>query len=684
MAFNENGNVKEWREQIAQQEERLTDIEDLVSTMNSAIANIRQAEIEANGAEKAAEESAKEAYMAVSEANAAKSNSIVYMVEENGQENEQEASRLVLLAEEKANIAKQKSMEANEKREAVQRQKKQIIDAYEKAQAILNEKKNELEETENAMLEWNKNMEKAKEEVEEADKEAQAAALEANDARKNSVVYMIDESEEENEQKAYNLALIAEEKATIAKQKRSKLESINNKSNNFEDKMKNINNDIQKLTDMLNRVAPIINGEKPNVQPTKPDNEKKQKSVVKPGNGTETERNTGVNGRPGADEKPRAGETQEEQLNISIILNPKQIDEYAEEIYQRLTKEDKEKIIGWAGMNLESIIKKIGDIEKWKILDENTQEQIREQVHNKCRREKKPPTPTQTSKEPDGTGSNTELAPIPGQEPEQGNEEQKQLNRLHIIINVTGSQVDIYRGKGTATEIDWANDHKDDGITPLDAEISEKIKPIGKLKEIYENALEIGDKFVAREILKAAYDKRISGEEAMKQLQTYINVLKGEETTPEAIEQLNIAYDLRGIRKSGLDKEKRKELKQNAKKIRDLSKNGINIGTVKAPWYTKLKWSLQDRFGRKNALNAAETPKLGTGREGETDQDNTGETWKLTKEEIEKMQEEQNKADNRKNGYVDLHGEYQGPPQGNDEPTSAPTSSPTTPGGDER
>ena len=327
-----------------------TDIEDLVSTMNSAIANIRQAEIEANGAEKVAEESAKEAYMAVSEANAAKSNSIVYMVEENGQENEQEASRLVLLAEEKANIAKQKSMEANEKREAVQRQKKQIIDAYEKAQAILNEKKNELEETKNAMLEWNKNMEKAKEEVEEADKEAQAAALEANDARKNSVVYMIDESEEENEQKAYNLALIAEEKATIAKQKRSKLESINNKYNNFEDKMKNINNDIQKLTDMLNRVAPIINGEKPNVQPTKPDNEKEQKSVVKPGNGTETGMNTGVNEmpetnerpetdekpgtneRPETDEKPGTNETQEEQQNISIILNPEQIVEYAEEI----------------------------------------------------------------------------------------------------------------------------------------------------------------------------------------------------------------------------------------------------------------------------------------------------------------------------------------------------------------
>ena len=52
MAFNENGNVKEWREQIAQQEERLTDIEDLVSTMNSAIANIRQAEIEANALKK--------------------------------------------------------------------------------------------------------------------------------------------------------------------------------------------------------------------------------------------------------------------------------------------------------------------------------------------------------------------------------------------------------------------------------------------------------------------------------------------------------------------------------------------------------------------------------------------------------------------------------------------------------
>ena len=71
--------------------------------------------------------------------------------------------------------------------------------------------------------------------------------------------------------------------------------------------------------------------------------------------------------------------------------------------------------------------------------------------------------------------------------------------------------------------------------------------------------------------------------------------------------KINLYYNLKGMRKSGLTREERKELEINAKQARDLE-----IGYVEAPWYIQAKWSLQD-FSEKIGMNKLPSKLKGIG-----------------------------------------------------------------------
>ena len=185
---------------------------------------------------------------------------------------------------------------------------------------------------------------------------------------------------------------------------------------------------------------------------------------------------------------------------------------------------------------------------------------------------------------------------------------------MSISVESAGTKLDITRGKGLNAKIDWASDRRNkdkDGRIELTEDPNKGItlKPT-EFKTKYEEALNVGDKFVVREILAAVCDGRMSVAEGQKQLEMYTGLMKGEKDPADAENVFSISYDLRKMRKSGLEKDERNTLIHNAKKAKDLGIVSYEDGSLKIPFGIKAKWFAQDTINkvfRRNKLPSAPT-----------------------------------------------------------------------------
>lgn len=172
-------------------------------------------------------------------------------------------------------------------------------------------------------------------------------------------------------------------------------------------------------------------------------------------------------------------------------------------------------------------------------------------------------------------------------------------------------------------------------------------KPLTDMKGLNEiiKSKQIGDKYIIREIKMAVSKGKLTPEEGKNKLEIYAKLLETKDKEErEKLEKdfgINIKYDLRGMRKSGLTREERKELEANAKQARD-----CGIAKVKAPLLTKAKWVAQDvgnsfKKGMQKLLPAKEKvqelPETTAQAKGET----TRKPGELSAEETRKQQEAQ-------------------------------------------
>lgn len=152
-----------------------------------------------------------------------------------------------------------------------------------------------------------------------------------------------------------------------------------------------------------------------------------------------------------------------------------------------------------------------------------------------------------------------------------------------------GSLSATYRGEG-----DIAHDAEPAYESEVTA-LTDKIEPAEALEQERKDVFNAGgDYFVVNEIERALNNKQLTMDEAKKQLKDYEKLLAGEITAEES--QLKLVYDVRGIRKMGLNREERKHLLSTAKKARD-----SEIANVEAGTFTKMGWKLQD-WGNKIKL----------------------------------------------------------------------------------
>ena len=98
----------------------------------------------------------------------------------------------------------------------------------------------------------------------------------------------------------------------------------------------------------------------------------------------------------------------------------------------------------------------------------------------------------------------------------------------------------------------------------------------------------IGDKYVINGIALAAYEGRLSPKEAKKALEEYEDILTGKKSYKDS--SFDICYDVTNLKKSGIDKEEIKDLKEYAKAARDFG------AFVIADKRTKLAWKMQDNL----------------------------------------------------------------------------------------
>ena len=98
----------------------------------------------------------------------------------------------------------------------------------------------------------------------------------------------------------------------------------------------------------------------------------------------------------------------------------------------------------------------------------------------------------------------------------------------------------------------------------------------------------IGDKYVINGIALAAYEGRLSPKEAKEALEEYEDILTGKKSYKDS--SFDICYDVTNLKKSGIDKEEIKDLKEYAKAARDFG------AFVIADRRTKLAWKMQDNL----------------------------------------------------------------------------------------
>ena len=98
----------------------------------------------------------------------------------------------------------------------------------------------------------------------------------------------------------------------------------------------------------------------------------------------------------------------------------------------------------------------------------------------------------------------------------------------------------------------------------------------------------IGDKYVINGIALAAYEGRLSPKEAKEALEEYEDILTGKKSYKDS--SFDICYDVTNLKKSGIDKEEIKDLKEYAKAARDFG------AFVIADKRTKFAWKMQDNL----------------------------------------------------------------------------------------
>lgn len=186
----------------------------------------------------------------------------------------------------------------------------------------------------------------------------------------------------------------------------------------------------------------------------------------------------------------------------------------------------------------------------------------------------------------------------PSQNPEQNPEKDLNTHQIKDMYIIVGQN-------GTYSYIGRENDNrypKEGAKTPLNFNskdeikrfISEKCEDPSLSQSLLETLSEKSklpgeDKFVTREILSAMEQGRISPEEAYEQINIYKDLLNPEKQTSTETSKFNILYDLRGLGKSGLSKQEKKEIKKNAKIAKDLG-----IAKVEGR-LTKIGWWIQDK-----------------------------------------------------------------------------------------
>ena len=276
------------------------------------------------------------------------------------------------------------------------------------------------------------------------------------------------------------------------------------------------------------------------------------------------------------------------------------------------------------GKNMGEVQTELGKVNAKTRENESTEPTAPEKTEPTTEPEKTEPTTEPEKAEQPTEPKKTEPTTEPGKtEPKV---EQEKIEEMQIRTDANGTTANIQRGKGTNSKTDWGRRTR----------LTDKVENVtnGQLKEAYNKAIELGDKFVAREILKAVYDKRITIDEAKEQLTTYTDILNEDKDPADKDNRLSISYDLRGLRKAGLEDDERKKLIANAKKAKDIGL--VDKENIKAPLYIKAMWKAQDignwfkqkGKGVKALIESRKTERLGAGKPTEENTHSEGEKVK--------------------------------------------------------
>ena len=323
--------------------------------------------------------------------------------------------------------------------------------------------------------------------------------------------------------------------------------------------------------------------------------------------------------------QPKEEKTAEQPVQENVVEKPKTeeakktitIDEIANRIFKILNAEDKKSITE----NRYTFINRLQDgHEKWYNylikLPYNAIKSVEDKVYEMCSREqsqeKQPESkmpvlqPTQEKaqapKLAEPAQKTPQSAPTPKaavqqptekmpilQQPEKKSDEAKSNKLSPEQIRWTS----IFVGKnGSAMEIETSA--QSDIIKREYTALTKKLQYVntdGIDTEMIDKARKIGDPMIVREIL---CNDKLSSEAKKGLLHYYTKMIQLRKEDPDAdIEKyarvLDLQYDVRGLRKSGLSKKDQQKVLRKAKEAKDLG-----IAEVKTNWWTAAKWAVED------------------------------------------------------------------------------------------
>lgn len=207
------------------------------------------------------------------------------------------------------------------------------------------------------------------------------------------------------------------------------------------------------------------------------------------------------------------------------------------------------------------------------------------------------------------------------------------LYKIAIEIDKDGSKLAISRRQENKYRVEKTYESEKTPLTDMKG-----------LNEIIKSK-QIGDQYIIREIKMAVSKGKLTTEEGKNKLEIYAKLLETKDKKErEKLQKdfgINIKYDLRRMRKSGLTREERKELEANAKQARD-----CGIAKVKAPLLTKAKWTAQDfgnsiKKGMQKLLPAKEKVQELPATTNQAKSETVRKPGELSAEEMRKQQEAQ-------------------------------------------